>query len=1582
MKVRSACSPQRHRLPAIAFLAGSLFFFYDAAFAAPLTWTASGQGDWLNSSNWNPANVPNSSSNVDISNGGTATLSTPGTYGISSISVGTASGGGALVVDSATLNPGWLGVGNNGAGTLTLNNNAQVNSTGYNYLDIGLGRAGDGLVVINNGTLSSQQYLNIGASGLGTLILNQGQVLAGYNYSVRIGEQPGSSGQAIVNGGTLRGSIGEDNFVVGREGVGTLTVNNSGIASSSWMFVGGEYRGTSYPTSRGGTGTVTLNDSSVLRSSAGIVIGGAGSKGDVIVNDAAQIENNASFYIGYGGEGSLTLNGGQARGTSATVGVNSGAKGTLNIFNQGGLISSSGIVGNASNSTGDALISGSGAEWRISGALYVGGNGVGTLTLQNSGTVSASSATLGPGATGVGTINIGAAADKTAAAAGRLASSGLNFGPGTGTLNFNHTDTNYEFSPVLMSTGAGTHTLNHQAGQTTLTGANTAFSAAINVRGGTLAVSAPSSTSTQNLGSGAVFVDANGTLAAHTNDAFSFDNALTGTGTLSASNAGAAFELAPGVGNAFAGTVNLGNNQFALGDAQGANDNTAALANATLMLSNGNVTKVGTGVQTIGALVLNGGTIAFDVTEPNETTAGGTIQTTNGLDVSGPGSVGIHLPGGVILPTRSALIPSHSNLFDQQKGIGGVSVQLIASQGLVSGTAGHLKMVDDNGAVITNGQVIDLLQGGNLAAQGTYDYRLTTGRNQDGLYAIYGLTQLNLIGTQTNALTLNLKEATGNVTDMDVRITGAGDLAIDAATSPTGVISLSNMQNDYQGVTDVRSGTLALANTGALGKTSELQIQSNATADLAGFSQNVGKLTTLDGSTLNLNGGTLTITDALRQPGDTSAGALANNTLLGAGQLIIDPSIMPIDGVQAGFTGTLSVEGGSTAVLNTANAFDEAVGTGGVAGVGIQLASAADTLIFGDLSQHSASTITGITGGTSNVVIAGSGQVHIMDGMQVSLINTNTYSGGTTIGPLSTLALGNGGTTGAIAGNVTNQGTLIFNRSDATTFSGLISGAGIVRQGGTGTTTLSTASAYTGPTEVVSGTLAAGAANVLSANSAFQVAQAGRLDLAGFNQTVSSLNNAGVVSFVGPQNIVMTVTNEYVSNGGTIISDTTLGSDGSLTDRLVAGSVTLGAGGATRLLINNTGGLGALTVNDGIEVVHVTGGPSASAANAFVLGSQVKAGAYEYTLFQHGSNTANGNWYLRSSYDGPVDPVGPVGPTDPYRPEVPVYMSSQALASKFGLAMLGSCDDRAGGYVGAQSATCGDGPAGQAVWGRFFVEKGKTKYGGSGIDGRVQSFESHGPTYDYTLGGIQTGMDLYRAISENGSRNIAGVYLGAGRAKAKVDSAGGGRAGRVEMEGYSLGLYATHKSALGWYVDAVAQGTRYRNIKADSDDGEHLKSNGWGVVASLETGYPFALGNNWSLTPQAQVIYQRLSLDGGSDNFGTIDYRTSNAAYGRLGAKLDKHWTQENGRLVTGFVQANLWRHFGSKATTDFNTHDGLHPVSLQTQLGGSWAQLGLGITGQVSQQVSLYGSADYSFAVDQGKGHGFGGMVGIKVQW
>jgi autotransporter-associated beta strand protein/T5SS/PEP-CTERM-associated repeat protein len=87
-----------------------------------------------------------------------------------------------------------------------------------------------------------------------------------------------------------------------------------------------------------------------------------------------------------------------------------------------------------------------------------------------------------------------------------------------------------------------------------------------------------------------------------------------------------------------------------------------------------------------------------------------------------------------------------------------------------------------------------------------------------------------------------------------------------------------------------------------------------------------------------------------------------------------------------------------------------------------------------------------------------------------TITGNNIYTGGTTISG-GILEIGNGGTSGSITGNVTNNSSLVFNRSDDVTFGGVISGSGNLTKQGAGVLALSGDNNYTGQTRVQEGTL-------------------------------------------------------------------------------------------------------------------------------------------------------------------------------------------------------------------------------------------------------------------------------------------------------------------------------------------------------------------------------------------------------------------------------------------------------------------------------------------------------------------------------
>ena len=294
--------------------------------------------------------------------------------------------------------------------------------------------------------------------------------------------------------------------------------------------------------------------------------------------------------------------------------------------------------------------------------------------------------------------------------------------------------------------------------------------------------------------------------------------------------------------------------------------------------------------------------------------------------------------------------------------------------------------------------------------------------------------------------------------------------------------------------------------------------------------------------------------------------------------------------------------------------------------------------ITGDVTNNGIFAINRSNALSFGGVISGTGAFQQNGSGTTILTAANTYTGGTTISA-GILQLGNGGTTGSITGDVTNNGIFAINRSNAFSFDGMISGTGAFQQNGSGTTILTGDNSYSGTTNVNAGTLRAGAMNTFSPNSAVTVASGGTLDLNGFDQTLVSVSNAGLVNMgTGTAPGTVLTTTDYAGNGGTIALNTFLGGDNSPSDRLVINGGT--ASGTSGLLITNAGGPGDLTLGNGIPVVVTTNGGT-TAPGAFGLSGPVGAGPYEYFLFRGGVTPGNENDLFLRNVAGPIAPEQP-----------------------------------------------------------------------------------------------------------------------------------------------------------------------------------------------------------------------------------------------------------------------------------------------------------------------------------------------------
>jgi fibronectin-binding autotransporter adhesin len=185
--------------------------------------------------------------------------------------------------------------------------------------------------------------------------------------------------------------------------------------------------------------------------------------------------------------------------------------------------------------------------------------------------------------------------------------------------------------------------------------------------------------------------------------------------------------------------------------------------------------------------------------------------------------------------------------------------------------------------------------------------------------------------------------------------------------------------------------------------------------------------------------------------------------------------------------------------------------------------------------------------------IAGSTGVTKSGAGTLILANANSYSGTTSITG-GIVQVGDGGTTGGLGlGPVANDAVLVFNRSDASTTTSAISGAGELRHTGTGTLTLSGNSTYTGPTNIMAGTVVVTDESSLgdTAGAAVTISSGAALDLAG-----SAAANG--IDF-GPKQI--RIVGAGVGGTGVLTNSGTVGQNNAFEQVILAGNATVGGTG-------------------------------------------------------------------------------------------------------------------------------------------------------------------------------------------------------------------------------------------------------------------------------------------------------------------------------------------------------------------------------------------------------------------------------------
>ncbi len=476
--------------------------------------------------------------------------------------------------------------------------------------------------------------------------------------------------------------------------------------------------------------------------------------------------------------------------------------------------------------------------------------------------------------------------------------------------------------------------------------------------------------------------------------------------------------------------------------------------------------------------------------------------------------------------------------------------------------------------------------------------------------------------------------------------------------------------NTYSGGTTITAGTLQIGNGGSTGSidgnvSDDGSLAFNRADDITfdGVISGTGAVTQAGNGTLSLtgantySGGTTIASGTLQIGNGGSTGSMIGDITDNASLVFNRIDDVVFDGMISGsgrvtqtgggtltLAGTNSYAGGTTLRAGTlAVANDHALGTGTLTmQSGTTLAFAADRLrlvnavtlsgdpAFNVASGQTATLVGSVTDGTQ------AGTLEKMGAGTLVLASAETYSGGTTV-TAGTLQVGAGGTTGSIAGNIDNAGTVAFKRSDTVTFAGVIAGTGSVVQAGTGTLTLTGANTYTGGTVVAAGTLVGTTASLHGAiadHAALVFVQEadGAFD--------GTLSGNGTLTKSGTGALTINGINTFAGST-TVTAGTLIVGDDAHAQASLGGTVHVAAG-ATLSGIGTIGGLeldGTLAAGNSIGTLHVTGDATFAPGSTWRIEAAADGQADRLDVAGHASLAGSalvlaqaGTWAPRTSY--------------------------------------------------------------------------------------------------------------------------------------------------------------------------------------------------------------------------------------------------------------------------------------------------------------------------------------------------------------
>lgn len=343
-----------------------------------------------------------------------------------------------------TINGNLVIRGGPSGATLTIKDGASVESKG-GYIADGRGTVG---TVVVSGPGSTWDIVDPDPRGYRMLFVG------GFESGIY-----GGKGTLIVENG---GKVSAKETYIGalQEGNGTLVVRGAGSMLST------DFLGVAFGALKLNTGAVRIEDGGVINSNKAIF-----ENGTVLVSgENSRWINTGDFTIG----DNFTIEKGAVVSTNTATLREDESVDTIHVY-----------------------VDGAGSEFKANDKLTIGEAGDVNLSVANGAKLSAGGGIVLSGVggairEGMGSLSIGGKVDmdrvggpiaRQAQAAGTVdPSTKIDFGPRQGHVNFNHTNTGYDFANTIGGKGA----INNFSGETIVTGDLTKFHGKVNVSGGKL----------------------------------------------------------------------------------------------------------------------------------------------------------------------------------------------------------------------------------------------------------------------------------------------------------------------------------------------------------------------------------------------------------------------------------------------------------------------------------------------------------------------------------------------------------------------------------------------------------------------------------------------------------------------------------------------------------------------------------------------------------------------------------------------------------------------------------------------------------------------------------------------------------------------------------------------------------------------------------------------------------------------------------------------------------------------------------------------------------------------------------------